>query len=94
MNYEPVDLSSLHPMHRDGKTYIDRHTYAYKQAVDFYKETMPACAAKVYVLYVVSNDERNVIDQKTHEFELQMKYGIPSMRVTFDELITEMNVDE
>jgi glutathione synthase len=94
MNYTPVDLTELHPMHRDGKTYIERHIHSYKQAIDFYKQTMPNSADKVWILYVVAEDERNVIDQKKQEFELQVKYGIPSMRVTFTELAAEGKVDE
>lgn len=45
------------------------------------------------VLFVVENDERNVIDQKSIEFEIADQFGIQSMRCTFLEIAEHGSVD-
>ena len=37
-------------------------------------------------MFVIEDDERNVVDQKVIEVELQEKYEIKSMRLTFKEI--------
>jgi hypothetical protein len=61
-NYDPVDLSQIHPMHAKGRVYVDGHIKAYKQAIDFYKESVGNKVADAFVLYVASTNERNLID--------------------------------
>ena len=38
------------------------------------------------MIYVIDSNERNVVDQKITEYQLFMEYGIPSIRITFDEM--------
>jgi len=47
-----------------------------------------------WVLFLVTPDERNVIDQKIIEYELQVKYGLKCMRCTFQEIKDEGNIDK
>lgn len=47
-----------------------------------------------WVLFVVEDSERNVIDQKFIETELQTKYGIKSMRLTFSEIFQQQEFDK
>jgi hypothetical protein len=42
-----------------------------------------------WVLFVVEDSERNVIDQKFIETELQTNFGIKSMRLTFAEIFAQ-----
>lgn len=86
INYEPVDLAKIHPMHAKGRVYVDGHIKAYKQAIDYYRETVGRKDADAFVLYVASNDERNLIDQKTTEVEVFKQYGIRSLRISMVEL--------
>jgi hypothetical protein len=43
---------------------------------------------------VVEDKERNVVDQKIIETELQKHTGIKSMRMTFSEIYEEMKMNE
>ena len=61
-NYQKSDLTQVHEMHNDGKSYIDRHVLTFKQAVDLYKTAVPESSEDLYVLYVVDASERNVVD--------------------------------
>ena len=52
------------------------------------------CLGDDFFLFVVGDDERNMNDQKIMEYKLQVKYGIKSMRITFDQLIDEIQFDK
>ena len=65
--------------------YIDRLVESFKYATDLYKQSVGISDHNrpVYVLFVVEDKERNVIDQKVIEIELFRRYKIHSMRCQF-----------
>jgi hypothetical protein len=69
----------------------------FKQAIDLYKASMLTkfshTSEDPWVLFVVESVERNVIDQKIIESELQRVHGIKSMRLSFAEIAELKQVD-
>ena len=59
----------------------------FKHAIDLYKASMKSKfhhdSQDPWVLFVVESIERNVIDQKVIETELQRVHGVKSMRLSF-----------
>ncbi len=68
-----------------SEPYIDRLVESFKYATDLYKQSVsiPDHNRPVFVLFVVEDKERNVIDQKVIEIELFRRYKIHSMRCEF-----------
>jgi hypothetical protein len=70
----------------------------FKTAMEHYKRTLKEKfnieSQDPWVLFVVEDKERNVVDQKIIETELQKHTGIKSMRMTFAEIYEAMKMDE
>jgi hypothetical protein len=77
----PEDLAYLYK-----EPYIDRLTNCFKIATDLYRESVKIGDPNrsLTVLFVIEDNERNVIDQKVIEHELYRRYKIHSMRCNFD----------
>jgi hypothetical protein len=80
------------------KNFVTEMVDAFDQAIKLYKSTQYDKFLRknieVWVAFIVDDDERNVIDQKTIEVQLQLTRGIKSMRVTFDDVTKEGSLDE
>lgn len=72
----------------------------FNEVIERYKASVKAkfpddasVGVKPWVLFVVEDSERNVLDQKVIETELQAQYGICSMRCTFNEVAQMATLD-
>ena len=75
----------------------------FNQAINLYKANVAAKfeldeaaqgARDPWVLFLIDDSERNVIDQKVIESQLFATYGIKSMRHTFKEVFELMDFDQ
>ena len=95
-----VDEEVLEHGNNAMKTFSDSMTGNFKRAIDLYKQSVrekyPGVPLddKPWVLFVVDEKERNVIDQKVIETELQRLHGIPSMRCTLAQINALMVFNE
>ena len=63
----------------------------YKKSV---KERFGHESVDPWVLFVVEDAERNVLDQKLIEASLQFEHGIKSIRATFAEIASGLSLDQ
>jgi len=81
------------------ENFTDDMLDSFREAITRYSESVMEKyqhkAEDPWVLFVVEEKERNVIDQKIIETELQFKFGIKSMRMTFAEIkeVAQFNND-
>lgn len=71
-------------------SFLDKMVGYMNTAIESYKtnmkEKLGVDCQDPWILFVISDDERNVIDQKIIEYELQVKFGVKTMRCTFSEI--------
>lgn len=72
-------------------SYFNEAIQKYKASI---KEKFALESADPWVLFVIEDCERNVIDQKLIETALQAKYGVKSMRHTFKEISQLIEFDK
>lgn len=69
----------------------------FQTVIEMYKKTQQEKYSRkpedAWVLFVVEDVERNVVDQKLIETELLLKTGIKSIRMTFTEIHDNMKMD-
>jgi hypothetical protein len=77
----PPDLAYLYQ-----EPYIDRLVNCFKMATDLYRDSVQGLdqSRPLTVLFVIEDNERNIVDQKVIENELYRRYKIHSMRCNFD----------
>ena len=79
-------------------SFTEKMVANFKTAMEHYKRTLKEKfnieSQDPWVLFVVEDKERNVVDQKIIETELQKHTGIKSMRMTFAEIYEAMKMDE
>lgn len=69
--------------------FLDSMCSGFANALFLYKKSVKDKFGKdsdPWVLFVVEDTERNMLDQKVIEAELQLKAGISSVRATFAEI--------
>lgn len=80
------------------RAFVDNMVSNFAQAINYYKQDQQEKFGNTpedpWVLFVVDEKERNVVDQKIIEVQLQLKTGIKSMRMTFKEILQEKELNE
>lgn len=74
-------------------SYIDRLVNQFCFAIKLYRESTH-CESNVFVLFVIEDNERNVIDQKLIESDLYACCKVQSLRCTFEEIYRYGTIDE
>lgn len=94
----PEDKVIVDYANNKQRSYIDNMVSNFKQAITLYKQSQKekfgAEPEDPWVLFVVEEKERNVVDQKIIEVQLQLQTGIKSMRVTFKDVLENQQMDE
>lgn len=71
---------------------------AFVQAINHYKQSQAQkfnrTVDDAWVAFIVDDSERNVVDQKIIEVQLQLRTGIKSMRVRFSDVFSQGILDE
>ena len=86
------------PMLEDDYSYVDTLASKFARAIELYQESTGRVVqreqnARIWVLFVCEDDERNLCDQKAIEVTLQSKFKILSMRKTMAEIAEQGQVD-